>query len=130
MTVAAMHHPHWWVESAVLLAIVLVIAVVTYRRSKRHSLHFDVVVGEDEQHMLSFFRNAWTGRLRISVDGVGVLNKLELFSWKLQKTYEVPVGEIEHHVVKFVKTRKRLGGESERSPSCPMLMGMSYLTFE
>jgi hypothetical protein len=109
VTFAVAHHSHWWlVAPAVLVAIGLLVLLVTYPRSKKYSHDFDVIVGEAERHTVNFFWNAWTGRIRVSVDGVRVVNRLQLIDWKLHKTYEAAVGEKEHHVVNFVKTRKRL----------------------
>jgi hypothetical protein len=109
VTIAVAHHPDWWVAApAVFLVIGLVTLLVTYPRSKKYSHDFDVIVGEIETHTIHFCWNAWTGRIRISVDGVRVLNRLQVIDWKLQKTYDVPVGDTEHHVVNFVKTRKKL----------------------
>ena len=108
------HHSHTsLVALLVVLAVFVIFAVVfmvwSYRRSKtKNSVNLDVPVGETEKHMVNYFRNAWTGRVRITVDGFLVLNRIEWIVWKLQKRYEIPVGDSERHVVTFVKTRKKL----------------------
>jgi hypothetical protein len=110
MTLGVVHHSPWFifVPSAVILIIGLVFLVPAYRRSKRNSVDLDVVVGETELHTVKYIRNAWTGRVRIAVDGAPLQSRIEWISWKMEKRYEFRVGESEHHVVTFVKTRKKL----------------------
>ena len=119
MAVAVVHHRSSWalpVFLGFILVIALIVYIPTYIRSKKNSVNLDVPVGVIERHMVNFFRNAFTGRLRISVDGVLVQNKIEWVVWRLEKRYDVLVGESERHLVTFVKTRKKVAPGFRKQP--------------
>lgn len=118
MLVAVIHHSHrWWLGpfiGAFLVGGLVVIAL--YPLSKRNSVNLNVSVGDQERHSVSYFRNAFTGRVRIDIDGVQVQSRIEWIAWRLEKRYEIQVGHAEHHVVAFVKTRKKLAGGVRKQP--------------
>jgi hypothetical protein len=107
MAVAAIHHAgaHWIVPIGIV-GLAVVVSLAMYPLSKRHNLDFDLPVGVNEQHTVHYFRNAFTGRVRIAVDGQPEQKHLELLSFSLQKRYELSVGHLEKHSLVFAKTRK------------------------
>jgi hypothetical protein len=107
MAVAVFHHSGAaWILLIVLVAIFLAINVPVYCMSRKHNLNFDVPVGITELHTVHYFRNAYTGRARISVDGVQILKRLQVLNFSVKTRYEIPVGQTERHMVSFVRTRK------------------------
>ncbi len=71
----------------------------------RGAKDFSVPVGEAEQHTVRFTRSPWLGKIRIAIDGVPAVRRVEMFSFKTSKRFEVSVGTSEVHEVAFVKTR-------------------------
>jgi hypothetical protein len=110
MEVAVVHHSHyWWIAPIVIVLVVAaVLAVILHPLSKRNNATLEVSVGETEKHVVTFIRNAFTGRVQIGIDGETTQSKIEWFLFRLSKRYVVPVGQSEQHVVTFVKTRKKL----------------------
>jgi hypothetical protein len=68
------------------------------------------VVGYQERHQVVWSFNKFWGVARIYVDGVQVLRKIEMFSVKLVKEYQIQVGQNETHVVMVTKERKLFYG--------------------
>src|SRR5665213_1007238 len=108
MLVAVIHHSHLWWLGPLIVAFVVggLVMIALYPLSKRNSVNLNVWVGNQERHSVTYFRNAFTGRVRIDVDGVQVQSRIEWIGVRLEKRYEIQVGQAEHHVVTFVKTRK------------------------
>lgn len=68
------------------------------------------LVGDHEQHAVYFSWNQMWGGLKISVDGVNVVNTVQMFSVSLVTSYEFTVGDEEKHVVRIEKRRKLFAG--------------------
>jgi hypothetical protein len=107
MAVAVIHQAgaHWIVPIG-FVGLAIVVSLAMYPLSKKHNLDFALPVGVNEQHIVHYCRNAFTGRVRIAVDGQPEQKHLELLSFSLQKRYEVSVGHLEKHFLVFAKTRK------------------------
>jgi hypothetical protein len=117
MAVALIHHHSSWAPPLIALAVIaLILLVSSYLRSKKNSVNLDVSVGDVERHTVHYFRNAFTGRVRIAVDGNSVQSNIEWATWKMEKSYECPVGESERHLVTFVKTRKKVAPGFRKQP--------------
>ena len=63
-------------------------------------------VGTSEVHRVTFTYDKFWGPLKIYVDGQPVIQKTEMFSFSLTKTWDFQVGVMERHDVRIVKTRK------------------------
>ncbi len=72
------------------------------------SMKFSLNVGELEKHTVDFYFNQWTGNLNINVDGRREVDDFRMFSLKLTKEYEFPVGTNERHCIRIEKQRKLL----------------------
>ena len=66
-------------------------------------LHFRV--GVHEFHDVLYSWNQMWGGLKITVDGVNILNTVRMFSVSLVKAYEFTVGVDEKHTVRIEKKR-------------------------
>jgi hypothetical protein len=108
MLIATDHHSGTavWIVIGVFVVVFVVAEVMGYRVSKKYRLNVDVQVGSTERHTVHFFRNPFTGRVRIAIDGDPVQSRIEWLGIKLVRNYEVSVGQVETHTVTFVKTRK------------------------
>jgi hypothetical protein len=95
-----------WAVVTVIVAVLVIAEVVAYRAGKKYRLDVYVRVGSTEPHTVHFFRNPFTGRVRIAVDGRPITSRIEWLGVKLVKHYDVPVGQLEKHTVTFVKKRK------------------------
>lgn len=65
-------------------------------------------VGQVERHQVEFSFSKMWGGLSITVDGAKVVGDFRMFSVKLVKAYEFPVGVQERHTVRIEKHRARL----------------------
>lgn len=72
------------------------------------SVKFSFNVGDLEKHKVDFHFNQWRGNLNIDIDGRRVVDDFRMFSLKLIKVYEFPVGANERHHVRIEKKRKLL----------------------
>ena len=69
-------------------------------------MRFSFDVGDAEKHKVDFYFNQQWGKLNIDVDGRREVDDLRLFSLKLTKVYEFPVGATEQHQVRIEKKEK------------------------
>jgi hypothetical protein len=77
------------------------------------NIDFAIDVGKEEKHRVAFHWGQLFGRVRITVDGVQVVEKNQALSFRSPRTkkFEFSVGQAEVHDVVIEKTRKRfLGG--------------------
>lgn len=93
-----------------------VFAVTTYQVSRTFNADFSVVVGHNEKHEVHFWRNQWTGRVQITVDGEIQLREIEFASHRRSRKYDLKVGTAEHHDVTFVKSGPRLLAPYRKQP--------------
>ena len=63
-------------------------------------------VGTSEVHRVAFTYDKFWGSIKIYVDGQPVIQKTEVFSLSLTKTWDFQVGVMERHDVRIMKTRK------------------------
>ncbi len=84
---------------------------------------FTFDVGEDEKHRVAFHWGQLFGQVRITVDGVRVVEKNKPFALRSPRTkkFEFSVGETELHDVVIEKTRKRVLGGA-RTQHCRALV--------
>jgi hypothetical protein len=84
---------------------------------------FAFEVGEEEKHRVAFHWGQLFGQVRITVDGLQVVEKNKPFAFRSPRTkkFEFSVGQAEVHDVVIEKTRKRfLGGA--RAQQCRALV--------
>ncbi len=86
---------------------IAVFIFVSLNVSRAFNSDINLVVGQSEKHEVHFLRNQMTGRVRIMVDGVTQLRKIEIYS-SLTSSYKLSLGTAEHHDVTFVKSRPRI----------------------
>jgi hypothetical protein len=81
-------------------------------------IDFEFEVGDTERHRVAFHWGQLFGRVRITVDGVEVVQENKAIGLKSSpvRTFAITVGETEPHAVVFEKTRKRvLGGARKQT---------------
>jgi hypothetical protein len=89
----------------------------------RLDIDFEIEVGETEKHRVAFHWGQLFGQVRITVDGVEVVqeNKALRFRSSPVRTFAITVGDQEPHAVVFEKTNKRVVGGARRQ-SCRALV--------
>jgi hypothetical protein len=97
-----------WLPPVVLMGVCIVLLAITYPLSSRCNSDFSFSVGDREIHEVRFWRSQFSGRVRISVDGLVKIRLTRVFEWHTSKTYDLVVGDREHHKVSIVKTRPKL----------------------
>jgi hypothetical protein len=93
-----------------------VFVFISYKVSRTFNSGFSVIVGQNEKHEVHFWRNQWTGRVQITVDGEMQLRKIEVGSFRRSREYELSVGTAEHHDVTFIKSRPLLFAPYRKQP--------------
>jgi hypothetical protein len=92
-------------------------------------IDFEFDVGEEEKHRVAFHWGQLWGKLRITVDGVEVVQKNQPFSLfrstKVRK-FEFSVGEPESHAVVIEKTKPRFMGGARRQRCRAFVDGELY----
>jgi hypothetical protein len=73
-------------------------------------------VGAHEGHHVQFVFNKFWGFVTISVDGVNVVKRIQMFSTSLVRTYEFTVGVHERHTVRIDKHHKFPFGGARPQP--------------
>lgn len=71
-------------------------------------IDFELVVGDQERHLVHFHFNQVWGPLSISVDGKKVVGDFRWASTSTIKRYRFTTGDVERHDVVIEKTRPRL----------------------
>lgn len=84
---AASHGGHWLLVVAVIVIAGGAATALAYPVSKKHNVDLHVTVGDAERHDVQFWRNQFTGRIRISVDGEPIISRIEWLSFRLTKRY-------------------------------------------
>ena len=97
-----------WVVLIALLALLVVLTVPIYFVTRKRSADFTFTVGHNEQHEIRYRRSNWSGRTRITVDGIPKVRKWEVLGFPLTKNYKFRTGQSECHGVMIVKTRPLL----------------------
>jgi hypothetical protein len=110
MTLGAAHSSSSgiWVVLIVLLALLVVLMVVIYFVTRKRNADFTFTVGQNERHEIRYWRSNWSGRMRITVDGIPTVRKFEVVGFPLTKNYKFRTGHTECHDLMIVKTRPLL----------------------
>jgi hypothetical protein len=107
---------------------VAVFVVTSLNVSRAFNSDINLVVGQSEKHKVNFLRNQMTGKVRITVDGVVQLKKIEIVS-SLTSRYQLSLGTAEHHDITFVKSRPRVFAPWRTQPIQVLVDGTATTPF-